>query len=223
MGWDLVLLDFQMPGMDGEQVLRHIRNDASTARLPVFMLTSISDSGLARRLMKVGLDGYLTKPIRHSQLVELAHDYLSRSEPTAQAGALSAGQIQRVLNVDDEARKLVLSMRQKPRAASGGQGDVTKYIEMLAEVRNRVNSERVETHWSTLRGFMRAVSCPSLARRECTGPIVWRLESGSPGLLVRVHHGASGMGKMSQSRAFLSNFVRTSCRHIRFCRLFRVL
>lgn len=41
----------------------------------------------------------------------------------------------RVLNVDVEARKLVLSMRQKPRASSSEQGDVTKYADMLAEVR----------------------------------------------------------------------------------------
>lgn len=41
----------------------------------------------------------------------------------------------RVLNVDGEARKLVLSMRQKPRASSSEQGDVQKYADMLAEVR----------------------------------------------------------------------------------------
>lgn len=40
----------------------------------------------------------------------------------------------RVLNVDGEARKLVLSMRQKPRASSTEQGNVQKYADMLAEV-----------------------------------------------------------------------------------------
>lgn len=40
----------------------------------------------------------------------------------------------RVLNVDGEARKLVLSMRQKPRASSAEQGNVQKYADMLAEV-----------------------------------------------------------------------------------------
>ena len=41
----------------------------------------------------------------------------------------------RVLNVDSEARKLVLSMRQKPRPPVGEQGDVSKYVAMLEEVR----------------------------------------------------------------------------------------
>lgn len=40
----------------------------------------------------------------------------------------------RVLNVDGEARKLVLSMRQKPRSSNSEQGDVQKYADMLAEV-----------------------------------------------------------------------------------------
>lgn len=42
----------------------------------------------------------------------------------------------RVLNVDSEARKLVLSMRQKPRPPVGEQGDVSKYVAMLEEVRH---------------------------------------------------------------------------------------
>ena len=42
----------------------------------------------------------------------------------------------RVLNVDSEARKLVLSMRQKPRPPVGEQGDVSKYVAMLEEVRD---------------------------------------------------------------------------------------
>ena len=41
----------------------------------------------------------------------------------------------RVLNVDTDARKLVLSMRQKPRPTASEQGDITKYAKMFAEVR----------------------------------------------------------------------------------------
>lgn len=43
----------------------------------------------------------------------------------------------RVLNVDSESRKLVLSMRSKPRTAGSSQGDVSKYAAMLEEVRGR--------------------------------------------------------------------------------------
>eukprot|EP00752_Nemacystus_decipiens_P011220 g9970.t1 len=50
----------------------------------------------------------------------------------------------RVLNVDGEARKLVLSMRQKPRASGSEQGDVTKYAEMLAEEPSKFISATVE-------------------------------------------------------------------------------
>ena len=107
-GWDLALLDFQMPGMDGEQVLRHIRNEPSTAGLPVIMLTSISDSGLARRLMEIGLDGYLTKPIKHSQLVELTKKVLASRAPTVSSPSANG---KRALVVDDNPanRRLMVS------------------------------------------------------------------------------------------------------------------
>eukprot|EP00903_Cladosiphon_okamuranus_P009756 g9275.t1 len=50
----------------------------------------------------------------------------------------------RVLNVDGEARKLVLSMRQKPRSSSTEQGDVSKYAQMLAEDPSQFISAKVE-------------------------------------------------------------------------------
>ena len=80
--WDLVLLDFQMPGMDGEQVLKHLRNDPSIASVPVVMLTSISDSNLARRLTDMGLDGYLTKPVRYASLVKIIREQMAASDGT---------------------------------------------------------------------------------------------------------------------------------------------
>ena len=60
---DLVLLDISLPGMDGLQVLRHLRDSALTARLPVIALTAHAMAGDRERFLKAGFDGYLTKPI----------------------------------------------------------------------------------------------------------------------------------------------------------------
>lgn len=61
--------------------------------------------------------------------------FLSNTRPLATIGGVEQVRV-RVLNVDSEARKLVLSMRQKPRPPVGEQGDVSKYVAMLEEVRH---------------------------------------------------------------------------------------
>ena len=60
---DLVLLDISLPGMDGLEVLRRLRDDEATRRLPVIALTAHAMAGDRERFLGAGFDGYLTKPI----------------------------------------------------------------------------------------------------------------------------------------------------------------
>jgi CheY-like chemotaxis protein len=53
---DFILLDAMMPGMDGMEVLRRIRNDRRTARLPVVMFSAISDPAYKEAALKKGAD-----------------------------------------------------------------------------------------------------------------------------------------------------------------------
>jgi DNA-binding response OmpR family regulator len=59
---DLVLLDILMPGMDGYQVLRAMKEDGATRHLPVIMLTAVSDVESVKRCIDLGADDYLIKP-----------------------------------------------------------------------------------------------------------------------------------------------------------------
>src|SRR4051812_44443404 len=59
---DLVLLDIVMPGMDGYDVCRHIREHPATAYLPVVMVTASGEEQKVRSL-EAGADDFLTKPI----------------------------------------------------------------------------------------------------------------------------------------------------------------
>lgn len=59
----LVLLDVQLPGMDGEAALRALRADPVTAALPVVAVTAYAMRGDEERLLAAGFDGYLAKPI----------------------------------------------------------------------------------------------------------------------------------------------------------------
>lgn len=66
---DLVLMDVQMPGMDGITVLRRLRGDPRTAALRVVALTALAMKGDAERLLVEGFDGYLEKPIRYKEFL----------------------------------------------------------------------------------------------------------------------------------------------------------
>jgi two-component system cell cycle response regulator DivK len=65
---DLVLLDIQMPGMDGYEVLRRLRADSATAGLRIVACTAYAMSGDEEKALAAGFDGYITKPIRAAAL-----------------------------------------------------------------------------------------------------------------------------------------------------------
>ena len=75
----LVLMDIQLPGMDGETALRELRADPHTALIPVVAVTAYAMRGDEERLLAAGFDAYLAKPIDTrtfaARLVELLEDH----------------------------------------------------------------------------------------------------------------------------------------------------
>ncbi|MGB8658402.1 MAG: response regulator [Candidatus Zixiibacteriota bacterium] len=81
--YHLVLLDMQMPEMDGEVALRAIKNDPEIKDVLVVILTSIGERGDAARLEALGCAGYLTKPVKQSQLFDAIITILSHKKAEA--------------------------------------------------------------------------------------------------------------------------------------------
>ncbi len=60
---DLILLDYEMPDISGADVLKKIRSDSRTAKIPVIFLTGVSDSSKVKEVLAHNPSGYLLKPV----------------------------------------------------------------------------------------------------------------------------------------------------------------
>src|SRR5215216_7190543 len=67
---DLILLDLSMPVMDGWQMLRYLKENTQTRRIPVIALSAHAIVGDRERALEVGLDGYMTKPVNVPTLID---------------------------------------------------------------------------------------------------------------------------------------------------------
>ena len=74
---DLVLMDVQLPGMDGFEAMALLKADPSTAAIPVVALTAFAMHGDEEKILRAGFDAYLAKPIRYHELLALVERVLS--------------------------------------------------------------------------------------------------------------------------------------------------
>jgi two-component system cell cycle response regulator DivK len=74
---ELVLMDVQMPGMDGLTVTKLLRGSPETAKMKVIALTALAMKGDAERILSAGFDGYLAKPFQYHELIDLVKRHVS--------------------------------------------------------------------------------------------------------------------------------------------------
>jgi two-component system cell cycle response regulator DivK len=74
----LVLMDAQLPGIDGVEALARLRHDERTASIPVLALTAQAMHGDRERFLEAGFDGYLSKPVDVAELLRTVAEYCGR-------------------------------------------------------------------------------------------------------------------------------------------------
>lgn len=90
--WDLIILDLRLPGIDGLEICRRIRQNSSS--VPVLMLTSKS-SELDRVVgLEIGADDYVTKPFSVLELIARVKAILRRAELTREDATKAEGEVQ---------------------------------------------------------------------------------------------------------------------------------
>ena len=66
---DLILMDIQLPGMDGLEAVAQLKRDDATRAIPVIALTALAMKGDEQRIRTAGCDGYIAKPLRYQEFL----------------------------------------------------------------------------------------------------------------------------------------------------------
>jgi two-component system, sensor histidine kinase and response regulator len=113
----LILLDSQMPELDGFALAGQLQKDAGLARLMVMMLTSAGRLGDAKRCRELGIAAYLVKPVRQDELLECVRQVLGKAPRTAAEPLITRHTLReakrhlRILLAEDNAVNQTLAVR----------------------------------------------------------------------------------------------------------------
>ena len=81
---DLILMDIQLPGMDGLTAANILKKDPKTKKIPVVALTAHVMKGDDEKILAGGCDGYISKPIRYKEFLSTVKEFLKEeSEVTS--------------------------------------------------------------------------------------------------------------------------------------------
>jgi CheY-like chemotaxis protein len=76
---DLILMDIQMPGVNGMEATRQIREDSEFSSVPIIALTALAMPGDRERIIEAGANEYVAKPVSLRALVEMIATLLDRA------------------------------------------------------------------------------------------------------------------------------------------------
>jgi phosphate regulon transcriptional regulator PhoB len=130
--YDLAILDLMLPGIQGMELCRILRNDSKTAGLPIIMLTAKGEEVDRILGLEMGADDYMTKPFSPRELIARVKAVLRRStEKPVHEKILKTGDIE----IDTE--RYTVSIKEKPVKLSATE---FKLLLFLAERRGKVFS-----------------------------------------------------------------------------------
>ena len=95
---DLIILDIMMPGMDGVEVLKEIRQSPEARRIPVIMATAKGTEMDKIQGLDTGADDYLVKPFGIMEMISRVKAILRRTEPAEKDDTITVGEISLSIN-----------------------------------------------------------------------------------------------------------------------------
>jgi len=164
--YDLVLMDVQMPGMDGYETTREIRGPGTTAKnpeIPIVAMTANAMRGDREKCLGAGMDDYVAKPVSPRALLEVLSRWLPEAEPVPTAPPVAAEAVP--APCFDKAELIDRMMDNEVLArevAHGFLGAVPAQFEELRRCLNTGDTAGVQFHAHTIRGSVAAVGGGSL-------------------------------------------------------------
>ncbi|NWF85140.1 MAG: response regulator, partial [Bryobacteraceae bacterium] len=157
-GYDIVLMDIQMPLLDGLETTRRIRSDPRYDGLPVIAMTAHAMNGDKERCLAAGMDGYIAKPVDHKHLLNVIEHYLtgSRTGLAALRRASRTGGAGSEPALVGQMLSLFLQLapeRLKRMAAAADAGDAEALIQDAAKLQSA--AESIEA--AALAGYAKAI------------------------------------------------------------------
>jgi two-component system, cell cycle response regulator DivK len=76
---DLILMDIQLPGMDGLQATALLKQDEATRAIPVIAITALAMKGDEERIRAAGCDGYVAKPLAYREFLAVVSTHLAKA------------------------------------------------------------------------------------------------------------------------------------------------
>ncbi len=148
--FDCVLLDVLMPGMDGYQVLEHIRNEPKLRHTPVIMISALDDVESVVRCIEMGADDYLPKPfdpvilrarinagLARKRLHDLEQEYLENvghvvaAAADVETGTFESGQLDSVAGRDDALGQLARVFQRMAAEVRSREQQLTQQVHQL--------------------------------------------------------------------------------------------
>lgn len=83
---DIILMDIQLPGMDGIQAMKILKSDHRTASIKIIALTAFAMKGDREMFLQEGFDGYIAKPFKYSQLIKTINSLSQHKEESSTGG-----------------------------------------------------------------------------------------------------------------------------------------
>ena len=173
--YELILMDIQMPVMDGYEATKHIRSKLGLVRLPIIALTASSSSSVREKCIEVGMDDYLSKPINIHELMEMIDRFINPvvnkiatgQPPLPFSKTASEHRLPEIPGVDTDKAQQRLSighdsyLQLLKKFAKGHQNDIAELIAQLKQ------DQREDAHRTahTLKGLAATIGADSLSSR----------------------------------------------------------
>lgn len=74
---NLILIDIWMPGIDGKEAIKLLKQDPQTNAIPIFIISALHENEVGQIVKKVGVEGFLAKPFDLDELITIAKKHTS--------------------------------------------------------------------------------------------------------------------------------------------------